>query len=640
MEDLKKTLVDIMKTFSDLASNAVKEFGESITKAAGAIYKLGTSAVQYNAAMEQYELSFEMMLGSADEAAGVMENLKNLSEGTSFEFKDLAETTQLLMNYGMSAETAQESLLMFGDISQGSAEKLKSIVKAYGQMSTAGKVQLTDIQKLIELGFNPLEEISESTGETMESLNKRLSEGTLSVDEITNSMQRATSEGGAYFQAMEQQSQTVSGQFAMLKENFQMLTGEAFSGLSESIGGEILPMALGWVDELSVAFEENGATGLVGAIGNVLSDVVAQAAQLAPNIIELAVNLIQTLLTGIQENLPQIVEGAIQIIAQLITGFVELLPQLLEVGLQIIGQLIIGIAEAMPTLIPTIIEVIGGIVNALLDNIGLLIDAAVQLIVGLGMGLVGATPTLIEMIPQIVIDIVDALIENAPQILSAGLEIIITLASALITYIPEILKVIPTVILTVINAFMEQANAFSEIGSKAVSNIKEAIVNGWENIKTSCSGLIDGLKQYLLNKALDFLNIGSGIVSGIWNGISGGWDWLIDQIGGLAESLLSKVKSILKINSPSKEFAFIGRMCVAGWEQGAEGLFSSDAVTKNIKATLGSIQADLRGGVSNTYGGYTQVINVNREIATPDELARAVRVESRYGLMRGVGYGY
>ena len=108
---------------------------------------------------------------------------------------------------GFSADEAMDKMMMLGDISQGSAEKMSRIATAYGQMSSAGKVSLEDVKQMIEAGFNPLQEISESTGESMASLYDRISKGTISVDEITASM-RATYEGGKYFQSMEKQSQT------------------------------------------------------------------------------------------------------------------------------------------------------------------------------------------------------------------------------------------------------------------------------------------------------------------------------------------------------------------------------------------------------------------------------------------------
>ena len=164
-----------------------------VTAAMGAGVAAG---VKYNAAIEQYQTSFEVMTGSADKAAEVIERLKKVGAETPFELPELADTTQLLMNYGFTADDAMDKMMMLGDISQGSADKMSRIATAYGQMSSAGKVSLEDVKQMIEAGFNPLQEISESTGESMESLYKRISKGTLSVDEITASMQRATSEGG------------------------------------------------------------------------------------------------------------------------------------------------------------------------------------------------------------------------------------------------------------------------------------------------------------------------------------------------------------------------------------------------------------------------------------------------------------
>ena len=95
-----------------------------------------------------------------------------------------------------------------------------------------------------------------------------------------------------------------------------------------------------------------------------------------------------------------------------------------------------------------------------------------------------------------------------------------------------------------------------------------------------------------------------------------------------------------RIASPSKEFRKIGEFCVAGFNDGIDDLMDGNKLASNINASLGTIQANVSGGqINGVGGGYTQVINVNREISTPDELARAVRLESRYGLMKGVAFG-
>ena len=111
----------------------------SVTAALGAGAVAG---VKYNASIETYQTSFEVMTGSAEKAAEVIDRLKKVGAETPFELSDLADTTQLLMNYGLTADEAMDKMMMLGDISQGSADKMSRIAMAYGQMSSAGNVQL------------------------------------------------------------------------------------------------------------------------------------------------------------------------------------------------------------------------------------------------------------------------------------------------------------------------------------------------------------------------------------------------------------------------------------------------------------------------------------------------------------------
>lgn len=231
---------------------------------------IAQAAVGYNATIESYQTSFEVMTGSAEKAQKVVEELTDFATKTPFEMQDLAETTQLLMNYGFTAEEAMDRMSMLGDIAQGSADKMNRIATAYGQMSSAGKVQLEDIKQMIEAGFNPLQEISQSTGESMESLYERISDGAVSVDEITASMQRSTAEGGKYFQSMEKQSETLNGQISTLKDNIDQTLGGVFEGISQTLTQTVLPQlnqALQSIDVESLAANVTAAfDGIVAAV--------------------------------------------------------------------------------------------------------------------------------------------------------------------------------------------------------------------------------------------------------------------------------------------------------------------------------------------------------------------------------------
>lgn len=211
---------------------------KAVASAIGSAIKTGMT---YNAQIETYEAAFTTMLGSAEKAADLMEQLKQKAAATPFELEDLAEATQLLLNYGFTQEEVMDKMSMLGDIAQGSSEKMTRIATAYGQMSSAGKVSLEDVKQMIEAGFNPLQEITESTGESMASLYDRISKGTISVDEITAAMERATSQGGKYYKSMETQSKTLNGQLSTLKDNANSFLGAMTSGLAEVAKNDILP---------------------------------------------------------------------------------------------------------------------------------------------------------------------------------------------------------------------------------------------------------------------------------------------------------------------------------------------------------------------------------------------------------------
>lgn len=309
-------------------SNALNGLKNTAIKVVGAIGigNLVKDGIAYNGTIEQLTTSFEVMTGSVEKANDVVAKLKDIGAKTPFEFTGLAETTQMLMQYGFTADEAINRMKMLGDISQGSADKMNRIAMAYGQMSSAGKVSLEDIKQMIEAGFNPLQEISNTTGESMASLYDRISKGKISVDEITASMQRSTSAGGKYFQSMEKQSQTLNGQMSTLKDNFDNVLGKALQGISDVLSNSVLPAVNDFLEKLSTAIDTTdweklkdtfqnlvpvisgvtialvvfkGAMAIKGVIDGVKTAFIGLNAVMKANPILLIVSLIASLVSGL-----------------------------------------------------------------------------------------------------------------------------------------------------------------------------------------------------------------------------------------------------------------------------------------------------------------------------------------------------
>lgn len=184
-----------------------------------------TTGSDYSSQMEQYNTSFRVMTGSAEEAAVIVKRITEIAASTPFSQEDLVATTQSLMQTGMNQDSALGKTTMLGDISQGNAEKMKLMADAYGKMSAAGKVSLERINQMTDAGFNPLNEISKSTGESVSSLYDRISKGSMTVDEITASMERATSEGGMFYQSMQLQAETFKGLKSTLDDTMSIIEG-------------------------------------------------------------------------------------------------------------------------------------------------------------------------------------------------------------------------------------------------------------------------------------------------------------------------------------------------------------------------------------------------------------------------------
>ena len=244
-------------------------------KAASSLKSVVKSGLDYNAQMESYLTNFKVMLGDEQLAAEKLEEIRRMAASTPFSLSDLTEGTQTLLQFGVAADDTTGVLKRLGDISLGNADKLQTLVRAYGKMSSAQKVTLENVNMMIDAGFNPLNQICDATGESMSALYKRISDGKVSFSELEAAVAAATSEGGQFYNGMLEASQTFNGRLSTLKDNVAALTGELTSGLFSALG-DILVKA----NELVVSITEDDSkmAALKETIGVLTAAVVAVTA--------------------------------------------------------------------------------------------------------------------------------------------------------------------------------------------------------------------------------------------------------------------------------------------------------------------------------------------------------------------------
>lgn len=199
-----------------------------------------SNMISVRQSIEQSEAALTSFLGSKEKADQMMESFKQMAATTPIDLETLSSSTQTMLGFGVSAETAGKMMHVLGDISGGNTQKFQSLSLAFSQMSSAGRLMGQDLLQMINAGFNPLTEMSRQTGKSIAELKEEMSKGAISSQQVTEAFISATEEGGRFHGMLKAQSQGLAGSFAKLKG--------AMNGMYNELGKESEGAIKGAVD--------------------------------------------------------------------------------------------------------------------------------------------------------------------------------------------------------------------------------------------------------------------------------------------------------------------------------------------------------------------------------------------------------
>lgn len=582
------------------------------TYISGSLFKDAlTQGVQFNAQIEQYTATFETFTGSAEKATEVMEKLVEMGAKTPFETSDLAEATQKLMSYGFSADDAVGSLTMLGDASQGSAEKLNTITTAYGRMMSSQKVTLEDLNMLIDMGFNPLNQVAENTGMSMAEVYEAISDGELSVEEVTKAMQQMTSEGGQYFGLMEKQSQTLNGQLSTLGDNVKTKLGEAFSSVNDLLKNDLVPTLNNFLSgEIDFSTFVNQMVGIGADIITSLGNSIASN---APILIDKGFELINNLSEGIEKNLPTFLSNFLTFLQNVGNWLSEQAPTWIQKGFEILSNLVQGIIDSLPVMISQLPQIITTFANIINDNFPTILAKGAELLWQLVLGLLSAIPTLVANIPQIIEAIWSTFM--AFQWIQIGTKIVEFIGQGLKSLVSIFTNTFNSIKTTITNIWNSVLKLFSS-GGKIFNGLKEGIASVF---KTIVNSLISGINKVI---AVPFKTI-NGLLNTIRNASFLG----ISPFKGLWEQNPLPVPKI-----PKLEKGGILKKGQVGFLEGngAEAVVPLDRNKYWIKAVAKEFNRNVPQTVTNNR---EQTINFYQKAESPAEISRMLRLEKQRGLI-------
>ena len=574
-------------TMANLASQAISKVVDGFKELVG-------GAVDYQKSMEYYTTSFTVMTGSADKASETVKKLADIGATTPFDMPQLADATSLLMNFGFSADDAVDSMMMLGDISQGNADKLNSIARAYGKMNSAQKVSLEDINMMIDAGFNPLQEISEKTGESMQSLYDRISKGTMSVDEITESMKRSTSEGGKYFQSMDAQSQTLDGRLSTLSDTINSKLGEALQPILQKAADEWIPNVTNAIDNMDVDSVVSVIDDIVSGVGDLFGFIMDNGS----TIISLVAGIGTAMLTW---NVASMINGVV--------GAVKAYQAANE-GASIAQALLNGVMNANPImlvvtllagLIATIITLWNtneGFRNAVINVWNAFKDTVGNVITSVG-GFIDNLISWFQSLPGRIGAFLGNVISNvqnwASNMVSRASEAGSNFVNGVVSFISGLPSAVWNWLSSALNNAWNFAGQLAQAGANAASGLVNNIIN-----------TISGLPGQLYNWGVD-------MVQGIANGIKGAIRYVTDAVSGVAD----KIKSFLHFSRPDE-----GPLAeYESWMPDmVEGL--SDSLRKASPELINQTEAlangmsdafNVNGGISSSGGNYRNMVEAFKD---------------------------
>lgn len=498
-----------------------------------------------------------------------------------------------------AAEKADQAIIDMADNANKMGSSMESIQNAYNGFAKQNYTMLDNLK----LGY----------GGTKEEMERLLEDATAisgieydisSYADIVDAIHVIQTELGITGTTALEASTTIQGSVSSMKaawRNFLTGLGDSESDIGE-LAGNVLESALTVVDNV------------VPVVGTVLSKMGRTIAVYAPSIIS-------TLISTVTEQLPSLVSAAISMVEAVGSGLVENLPLIASAAIEILFMLVDTLTGNVDALIDGALAIIDTLVDTLtsVDFLTKMIDAALELILALAEGLIEAIPELISQVPIIIANVVAALITELPSIITAGIELIFALIDGIIQSIPELAAAIPSVIIGIVNGLLNNLDKIILAAPQIILALIEGLIGTIPELIMAIPELIMAIVETFTS--YDWGSIGKNIVEGLKQGIADMWESLKSWVSDKFSGLVSGVKSLLGINSPSKVFAGIGGFMAEGLGEGWDDEF--DAVKKNIEdgmdfgAATVDVQSSVTGGGLNALSQkLTESLSVIGEGAT------------------------
>lgn len=250
----------------DQSRSTTKAFTRLAAQIGGGVglVSLSKKIVEVRGEFQQLEIAFETMLNSKEKSDRLMMEAVEFAAKTPFTLTDVASNIKQLMAMGVAVEEVMSTMKSLGDVAAGVSVPISRVAINYGQVLTMGKLQGRELRDFAMAGIPLVDELAKNLGVAKSEIQAMVEAGRIGAEEVTKAFRTMSSEGGKFYNLMEKQNASVTGQISNLKDKVEVM----FNNLGKSSEGVIYNMISGaatlvenYKDVLSVL------TSLVAAYG-------------------------------------------------------------------------------------------------------------------------------------------------------------------------------------------------------------------------------------------------------------------------------------------------------------------------------------------------------------------------------------
>lgn len=247
----------IEQVFSKVQSAAAAAAGAFSAK------ELVRNVLEVRGQFQQLEVAFTTMLGSAEKANTLMDQLVKTAATTPFDLKSVSEGAKQLLAYGTQADEVNGTLIRLGDIAAGLSIPLNDLVYLYGTTMTQGRMFTQDLRQFQGRGIPIADELAKIFGVTKDKVGELVTAGKVGAAEVQQAIENMTNAGSRFGGLMEAQSHTITGQISNIEDAIDSMfndIGKANEGIINTGLGIVSTLVENWqtvgkvVLEVAVAY--------------------------------------------------------------------------------------------------------------------------------------------------------------------------------------------------------------------------------------------------------------------------------------------------------------------------------------------------------------------------------------------------